>query len=71
MLIAGEPWLPQYADDIEKAKLRMQSDNLIPSKNYKGIRVHEKTVEEMRKNKEEARKNASETDKAKLRPAES
>lgn len=49
MLIAGEQWLPQYKTDIEQAKERMKSDNLIPPKNLKGIRVKEKTIEEMKK----------------------
>lgn len=49
MLIAGEQWLPQYKSEIEFAKERMKSDNLIPPKNLKGIRVKEKTIEEMKK----------------------
>lgn len=69
MLVASESWLPQYQKEIEAAKVRLSKDDLIPSKNYQGIRVHEKTVEEMRINKEEARKNAAETDKAKDRSA--
>lgn len=69
MLVACEEWLPQYKKDIILAKERLASDNLIPTKDYKGIKVHEKTVEEMKKNKEEARKNALETDKAKERPS--
>ena len=69
MLVAGEQWLPQYKEEIVRAKERLASGNLIPPKDYKSIRVHEKTVEEMRANKEEARKNAAETDKAKERPA--
>lgn len=69
MLVAGEQWLPQYKEEIARAKERLASGNLIPPRDYKGIRVHEKTVEEMRANKEEARKNAAETDKAKERPA--
>ena len=69
MLVAGEQWLPQYTEEIARAKERLASGNLIPPRNYKGIRVHEKTVEEMRANKEEARKNAAETDKAKERPS--
>ncbi len=69
MLIAQEAWLPQYEEEIVAAKLRLSSGNLIPHKDYKGIRVPEKSIEEMRKNKEEARKNASEADKAKERPA--
>ena len=69
MLVAGEAWLPQYKEEIKAAKQRLFSDNLIPAKDYKGIRIPEKSVEEMRKNKEEARKNAAETDKAKERPS--
>jgi alpha-galactosidase len=69
MLVAGEAWLPQYKEEIQKAKQRLSSANLIPARNYKGIKVHEKSVEEMRKNKEEARKNAAEADKAKERPS--
>jgi len=68
MLVAGEQWLPQYRDEIVRAKERLASGDLIPPRNYKGIRVAEKTVEEMRANKEEARKNAAEADKAKERP---
>lgn len=67
MLIAGEEWLPQYKEEITRAKERMQSGNLIPPKSYKGIRIKEKTVEEMYKDKEEARKNAAEADKAQER----
>lgn len=65
MLIAGEAWLPQYKAEIAKAKERMKSDDLIPPRDYKGIRLQEKTLEEMSKDKDEARKNASEADKAK------
>lgn len=68
MLIAGEPWLPQYKDEIAKAKIRMKSADLIPARNYKGIRLKEKTVDEMYKDKKEARKNAAEADKAQERP---
>lgn len=68
MLIAGDPWLPQYKDEIAKAKIRMKSADLIPARNYKGIRLKEKTVDEMYKDKKEARKNAAEADKAQERP---
>lgn len=68
MLIAGEPWLPQYKDEISKAKIRMKSADLIATRDYKGIRLKEKTVDEMYKDKKEARKNAAETDKAQERP---
>lgn len=74
MLIEEAKWLPQYAEEIEKAKMRMarrhENGTFIPPKDYKGIRLPEKTIEEMRSNKEEARKNAAETDKAKERPAQ-
>ena len=74
MLIEEAKWLPQYAEEIEKAKMRMtrrhEDGTFIPPKDYKGIRLPEKTIEEMRSNKEEARKNAAETDKAKERPAQ-
>jgi len=49
MLIAGGEWLPQYADEIELAKERMASGNLIPPKTLRGNRVKEKTVEDMKK----------------------
>lgn len=51
MLIAGEQWLPQYAEAIKAAKERMKSDNLIPPKTLKGNRVKEKTAEEMKSKK--------------------
>ena len=74
MLIEEAKWLPQYAEEIEKAKMRMtrrhEGGTFIPPKDYKGIRLPEKTIEEMRSNKEEARKNAAETDTAKERPAQ-
>lgn len=73
MLIEEAEWLPQYAEEIEKAKARMeerkQNGTYIAPKVLSGVRVHEKTIEEMRINKEEARKNAAETDKAKERKA--
>lgn len=64
MLIAGEAWLPQYKDEIAKAKERMKSADLIPPRDYIGIRVKEKTLDEMHQDKKEARKNAAEADKA-------
>jgi len=70
MLIAGEKWLPQYKKAIAEAKERMASDNLIPTKEYKGAaRLKVKTVEEMAQNRKEANKNAGESDKAKERPS--
>ena len=69
LLIEEAEWLPQYKEEIEKAKERFNAPGRIPAKNYKGIRLKEKSIEEMRQNKEEARKNAAEADKAKSRPA--
>ena len=67
MLIAEAQWLPQYADEIERAKERQKDGPKIPHQDYKGERLKEKSVEEMEHNKAEARKNAAEADKAKKR----
>ena len=74
MLIAEAEWLPQYAEEIERAKARWAKaeaeGTLIPPIVTKGAaRLHEKTVEEMAQDKEAARKNAAEADKAQERPA--
>lgn len=74
MLIAEAQWLPQYADEIERAKARWAKaeaeGSLIPPIVTKGAaRLHTKTVEEMAKDREAAKRNASEADKAKERPA--
>jgi alpha-galactosidase len=74
MLIAQEQWLPQYAEEITKAKERWakaEADGtLIPPIITEGAaRLHTKTVEEMAQDRENARKNAAEADKAKERPA--
>jgi alpha-galactosidase len=67
LLVAGEQWLPQYADAIAKAKERLESGKLIPTKNYEGAaRLHVKTVEEMKLDRENATKNAAAADKAKV-----
>ncbi len=71
MLIAEEKWLPQYADAIVKAKIRMEegrkNGTLLPTREgYQGAaRLHTKTVEEMRENRAEATRNAAEADKSK------
>ena len=67
LLIAQAEWLPQYKDEIKKAKKRFSAPGRIPPKDYKGIQLKEKTIEEMRLKSEEARKN-TEADKAKDRP---
>ncbi|WP_026559235.1 alpha-glucosidase/alpha-galactosidase [Bacillus sp. J37] len=70
LLVAQEKWLPQYSKAISEAKYRLETEQLIPTKNYKGAaRLKTKTVEEMAENKEEATKNAGAADKAKERPS--
>jgi len=63
MLIAQEAWLPNYKDEIPKAKARFASA-AIPPRDYKGLRIKEKTVTEMRRDSEDARRNAANADKA-------
>jgi alpha-galactosidase len=71
MLVAQAKWLPQYQDELPKAKERLEEAE------HKGTRVklhetrgaarlHTKTVEEMAHNKAEARANASAADKGKM-----
>ena len=66
MLVAQEQWLPQYKEAIEKAKERLDSDDLIPTDDdYEGAaRKQTKNVEEMKENKEQATKNAESADKS-------
>ncbi len=58
MLIAEAEWLPQYAEEIERAKVRMQGE-LVPYRPAKGFAVTPKTVEEMAKEKEKFRRQAA------------
>ncbi|MFL5591662.1 MAG: alpha-glucosidase/alpha-galactosidase [Ktedonobacteraceae bacterium] len=71
MLVAQAKWLPQYQDEIPKAKQRLEEAE------HKGTRVklhetrgaarlHTKTGEEMAHNKAKARANASAADKGKM-----
>ncbi|GAE32268.1 alpha-galactosidase [Halalkalibacter hemicellulosilyticusJCM 9152] len=70
MLVAQEQWLPQYVEAIELAKERLSSEELIPTRNYKGAaRLKTKSIKEMQENRDEAMKNATEADKAKERPS--
>lgn len=74
MLIAQAEWLPQYADEIERAKARWAekeaNGTLIPPIVTEGAaRLHTKTVDEMIANREEARRLAAEADKAKANAA--
>ncbi len=66
MLVAGEPWLPQYADAISAAKTRLSNGPLVPTKDYAGAaRLTVKSIEEMEAKAEENRQRGSESDKAK------
>jgi len=49
MLVAQEPWLPQYQRSIAEAKKRLKSGKLIPTKEHRGAaRLPVKTVDELR-----------------------
>jgi alpha-galactosidase len=74
MLIAQAQWLPQYAQEVERARERWararENGTLIaPIVTQGAARLPVKTVEEMALDKTAARKNAAEADKAKERPA--
>ena len=58
MLIAGEKWLPQYAEEIGRAKERMKGE-LLPYRPVKGFSLKTRTVEEMSEEKEKYRALAS------------
>ena len=62
MLVAGEKWLPQYAEEIEKAKIRLE-DKKVPYRFAEGFTLKEKTVEEMTEEKAKYRALASEAAK--------
>ncbi len=69
MLIAEAEWLPQYAEEIERAKERWakaeKEGTLIPPIVTQGAaRLHTKTVEEMAQDRAAATANASKADKA-------
>ena len=69
MLIAESQWLPQYQEEIERAKARrdkaIAEGTYIPAKETEGAaRLHTKTVEEMAADKEASRKLAAAADKA-------
>ena len=66
-LIEQSRWLPQYQEESEKAVKRMderkKSGTYIPHRDYNGIRLPEKTIDEMLENSNEARRLAGKTDK--------
>lgn len=67
MLVAQEEWLPQYQEAIQAAKKRLASEDLIPTKDYKGAaRIPVKTVEEMAQDREQASKNAGAAEKGNM-----
>ena len=66
MLIAGEKWLPQYAEEIVRAKERMQGERL-PYRPIKGFTLKEKTIEEMAQEKEKYRAKAAESAKENIK----
>ena len=58
MLVAGEEWLPQYAEEIQRAKKRLENKT-VPYRPVKGFVLQAKTVEEMAKEKDKYRELAS------------
>jgi len=65
MLVAGEQWLPQYAEEIKKAKVRM-SGELLPYRPVEGFKMKTKTAEEMAEDSEKYRALAAASEKAGL-----
>ncbi len=68
MLLAQAQWLPQYRDEIPRARERlaeaMRNGTRVRTIQTEGAaRLHVKTVEEMARSREEARANAAATDK--------
>ncbi len=69
LLVALEPWMPQYQQAAARARERLADrDQLLPTReNYQGaFRLHTKTVAEQAENRKEASANAGESDKGKL-----
>ncbi|MBQ7916621.1 MAG: alpha-glucosidase/alpha-galactosidase [Firmicutes bacterium] len=65
MLVAGEEWLPQYAEEIAKAKVRLENKT-VPYRPVKGFAVTPKTIEQMAEEKGKYRKLASAAAKEKV-----
>jgi len=63
MLIAQKEWLPQYAEAIKEIEKKWAADEkagkLIPPQDYKGIRLKERTAEEMAQDAAKMRKMAT------------
>jgi len=65
MLIAGEEWLPQYAEAIAAAKARRNSSEWVELPEYSGAaRVDVKTLDEMQAQKEKTRAMVKASEKA-------
>jgi len=66
MLVAGEQWLPQYKQEIKRARKRLaEGPRIKTNDSFKGAaRLKTKTVEEMKNMKSAARKQAAAADKA-------
>ena len=54
MLVAGAEWLPQYAEEIEMAKKRLENKS-VPYRTVKGFTLKEKSIEEMAEEKSKYR----------------
>ena len=65
MLVVNEHLLPQYAEEIARAKVRLQ-DKKVPYRPVKGFVLKEKTIEEMAADKERSRALASAAAKEKV-----
>ncbi len=65
MLVAGEAWLPQYEEEIQKAKERL-AHKTVPYRPAKGFTLKEKSVEEMAEEKAKYRAMASAAAKEKV-----
>lgn len=65
MLVAGAEWLPQYKEEIERAKVRLQNKK-VPYRPVKGFSLKEKTIDEMAAEKEHYRAQAAAAAKEKV-----
>jgi alpha-galactosidase len=65
MLVALAPWMPQWQDEAERAKARLEKGPLIPTREgYLGAaRKETASMEEMARRAEESRKMAAESDR--------
>lgn len=66
MLVAQAEWLPQYVDEIPRARARLESGSLVPTnrENRGAVRIPTKSVEEMAKGDSAEKAAAGKSDKA-------